>query len=73
MKALGSTGETRTLLENVSWSTYEALLEDMGPHTGRIAYEEGLLEIMSPSGAHELLKGVISRLIEAYVSRHTAE
>ena len=68
MKTLGSIGETRALLPNVSWSTYEALLEDMGPHTGRLAYEEGLLEIMSPSGAHELMKGVIRSLIEAYAA-----
>lgn len=60
--------ETRTVLENVSWSTYEALLEDMGPHRGRIAYEEGILEIMSPSPRHEKFKGLIGCLVEAFAA-----
>jgi len=68
MKTLESQAEARTLLPNVKWSTYEALLDDMGPHRGRIAYEEGLLEIMCPSGAHEKLKGVIGRLVEAFAA-----
>jgi Uma2 family endonuclease len=68
MKTLELKGEGRTLLENVRWSTYEALLEDTGPHRGKIAYEEGLLEIMSPSGAHERLKTVIRSLVEAFAA-----
>jgi Uma2 family endonuclease len=66
MKALGCTGETRALLENVSWSTYEALLEDMGPHRGRMAYEEGLLEILSPSFEHERIRRLMGRLLDVY-------
>lgn len=66
MKALQSIGETRTILPNVSWSTYEALLEDTGPRRGRIAYEEGLLEIMSPSFEHEKVKSILGLLVHVY-------
>jgi Uma2 family endonuclease len=57
-------GEHRTLLRGVSWSTYEALLADLGPHRGRIAYDEGMLEILSPSGTHEGIKRLVGRFIE---------
>ncbi len=53
------------LLENVSWSTYEALLEDLGPHPGkRLNYDRGLLEIMTTSPKHEWIKRLIGRFIE---------
>lgn len=68
MSVLSPAAETRTVLENVSWSTYEALLKDLGPHQGRLAYEEGVLEIMSPSSRHEKLKGLLGRLIEAFAA-----
>ena len=68
MNVLSPASESRTVLENVSWSTYEALLKDLGPHRGRIAYEEGLLEIMSPSPRHEKFKGLIGRLVEAFAA-----
>lgn len=32
-------GETRVVLDNVSWSTFEALLAETGPRRGRFAYE----------------------------------
>jgi Uma2 family endonuclease len=58
--------ENRVLLQNICWSTYEALLEDIGPHPGkRITYDRGLLEIMTTSPRHERIKTVIRRLLEA--------
>src|SRR6266542_4569046 len=59
-------GEQRTLLQGVSWTTYEALLADLGEHAGRLAYDQGMLEIMSPSGMHEGLKKLLGRFIEAF-------
>jgi Uma2 family endonuclease len=59
-------GEQRTLLQGVSWSTYESLLADLGEHRGRIAYDNGMLEIMAPSKTHEGLKRIIGRLLETY-------
>ncbi|HEY9302485.1 MAG TPA: Uma2 family endonuclease [Phormidium sp.] len=46
--------EQRTLLENISWSTFETLLKEIGSRRGyRIAYDNGMLEIMSPLYEHE--------------------
>ena len=49
-----SLAEQRTLLENISWSTFETLLKEIGNRRGyRIAYDNGMLEIMSPLYEHE--------------------
>ncbi|MEG3937354.1 MULTISPECIES: Uma2 family endonuclease [unclassified Microcoleus] len=49
-----SLAEQRTLLENISWSTFETLLKEIGDSRGyRIAYDNGMLEIMSPLYEHE--------------------
>jgi Uma2 family endonuclease len=59
-------GEARVVLDNVSWSTFDALVTETGPRRGRLAYEEGTLEIMSPSSEHEILKSAIAILVEAF-------
>ena len=39
----------RLLLHDISWSDFEAILEELGEHRStRIAYDNGLLEIMAP-------------------------
>jgi Uma2 family endonuclease len=53
------------LLHGVRWSTYEALLEDMGNRHIRLTYDNGDLEIMTLSGRHERSKKLIGRMIEA--------
>jgi Uma2 family endonuclease len=58
--------EHSSVLYDVRWQTYEALLADRGDHGPRIFYDQGTLEIMSPSRKHERLKELIGRLIEAY-------
>ncbi|OUL27627.1 Uma2 family endonuclease [Nostoc sp. 106C] len=46
--------EQRTVLYNVSWETFEALLRDTGEDRGsRFAYDCGTLEIMIPLFEHE--------------------
>ena len=51
----------------VSWSEYQRVLEDRGEHSApRIAYLEGLLEIMSPGETHEKLNGRIGCLVETW-------
>jgi Uma2 family endonuclease len=53
------------VLYDVSWETYERLLNAFEnrrlPHT----YSNGALEIMSPTQYHDWLKGFVGRLIEA--------
>lgn len=60
--------EQRTVLHNISWETFEALLKDTGEDRGsRFAYDCGTLEIMSPSFVHENPKIQFDRLIFALV------
>jgi Uma2 family endonuclease len=52
------------LLDNISWATYEALLEEMGERQIRLTYDDGSLEIMALSFGHEKYGSWIGRLIE---------
>ena len=45
--------ETRIVLSNISWATYEALVAENDSPGKRIVYDRGTLEIMSPSREHE--------------------
>ena len=56
----------RILLSGIRWCTYEALLTDLGdsPAT-RLAYHQGLLEIMVPSFSHEQLNRLLASIVEA--------
>jgi Uma2 family endonuclease len=54
------------LLEDVSWETYEQMLEDAGDGHLRLTFDQGRLEIVSPSNPHEHLKKIIARITEAY-------
>jgi len=58
--------ENRIILRNISWSTYQALMTDVGEDRGwRIAYQEGVLELRMPLKEHELPKIMISKLLAA--------
>jgi hypothetical protein len=60
-------GETRVVLEPISWALYQQILRELGDNRGqRLAYDNGRLEIMSPSNLHEDVKKIAARLIEAY-------
>jgi Uma2 family endonuclease len=54
------------LLEDVSWETYEQMLADVGDGHLRLTFDEGRLEIVSPSNPHEHITKVIARITEAY-------
>jgi len=61
--------EQRTLLTNISWQTFKAMLVDMGSERStRLAYDEGLVEIMTPLMPHENS----NRLIEVFVGSDLA-
>ncbi len=56
--------ETRTILKNISWQTFKSMLADMGSERNtRLAYDNGIVEIISPLVPHENS----NRLIEAFV------
>ena len=66
MSSISIPFEHRVVLENIRWSTYEAILEDIDNRHGRITYDQGVLEIMSPSKLHEKITEVIGRLIQTF-------
>jgi len=58
--------EARVILKGVSWSTFKALMADIGEDRScRIAYDQGMLEIMVPYEQHEEPKILISSFVEA--------
>ncbi|HEX5445495.1 MAG TPA: Uma2 family endonuclease [Pirellulales bacterium] len=59
-------GEERVVLRGVSWQTYETLRDIASNSHLRMAYDEGTLELMSPSDDHEWLKRLIGQMIEAF-------
>jgi Uma2 family endonuclease len=54
------------ILEGVSWATYERLLADVDDSNAlRCAYNQGTLEIMTPSFDHERLNRLLAELVAA--------
>ncbi len=64
MSTVTSGTEKRIVLNDVSWATFLALSREA--RGGRLTYDRGQLEIMSPSYEHENVKGLIGRLIEVF-------
>jgi len=54
----------RIVLPNISWETYEALLRDLESSNTRLTYDQGELEIMSPSLKHGKIGMLLGRMIE---------
>ncbi|MCU1267981.1 MAG: hypothetical protein JWM21_4299 [Acidobacteria bacterium] len=58
------TVEGRVVLHNISWHTYQRLLEERGDcSTPRLTYDRGELEIMSPGAKHEDVNESIKLLV----------
>jgi Uma2 family endonuclease len=58
-------GEQRVILQNISWQCFEYLLHELGENrAARLAYDQGVLEIMSPFMPHEHTKRLIERFVE---------
>lgn len=56
-------GQT-TVLHDIDWQQFEAILEDLGENrASRIAYFDGVLEIRMPLPEHERTKVIISNLL----------
>ena len=55
----------RVQLENISWTDFEAILDELGEQRGtRIAYSNGILEIMAPLPEHETAKVFIGDFVK---------
>ena len=67
-EALKSSPEGRVTLRNVGWETYELLVqEDPERSAPRFYYDQGMLEMVSPSFEHEQIARVIASLVEELV------
>ncbi|WP_421656496.1 Uma2 family endonuclease [Leptothermofonsia sp. ETS-13] len=54
------------VLEGVTWQTYQALLKDLGNHrSSRLAYDQGILEIIMPSNLHEFINRLLALMVTA--------
>jgi Uma2 family endonuclease len=54
----------RKVIEGVSWEEYEQLLDELGEgYAVRVAYTEGMLELMAPLYKHEKNKDFLLRLV----------
>jgi Uma2 family endonuclease len=59
------TRELRMALQHISWETYEHVLNDhLDATSPRFTYDQGTLEIMSPSSEHEELKVTMSAVAD---------
>ena len=57
--------DTKIVLYNVSWETYERLTDDLADTAApRLTYDQGRLEIMSPTPEHERLNRTINLIVE---------
>ena len=58
------------LLQDISWSDLEAILEDLGETRGsRISYSNGALEIMVPLLEHEKHKEIIGEIVRIVLDK----
>ena len=60
------TGEHRIVLSGISWELYEQLRQNEENWHVHMAYDEGTLELMSPSSDHEAISKLIGQMIEAF-------
>lgn len=61
-------GERRIVLSAIPWQLYEQLRENEENWHVRMTYDNGRLELMSPSPNHEVMKRLIGRMIEAFTA-----
>jgi Uma2 family endonuclease len=62
-KTVAETADRAVVLHDVKWETYQALrLEEDNNHL-RMTYDQGVLEVMSPSRKHARLAGLVSWII----------
>ena len=58
------------LLQDISWSDFESILEDLGEHrSSRISYSNGVMEIMVPLPEHEKHKEIIGDLVKILLEK----
>lgn len=66
IEARSADHEQRVVLQDVPWALYVMLRDSFEGASVRMTFLEGVLEIMSPSRAHEVDKKQIARLLELF-------
>jgi Uma2 family endonuclease len=67
LDALQEDADQRVFLRGVSWRRFLDVLAARGDESAvRVTYIGGVLELMSPSINHEMIKKTLARLVEAY-------
>jgi Uma2 family endonuclease len=61
--ALSEPPEQGVLLDYISWDFYERLLEELADQKIFVTYDQGRLEIMSPSWKHERYAGRVAMVV----------
>ena len=57
--------EQRIVMHGISWQTYQRLLDERGERAvPRMCFNQGSLELMSPSKEHEKYRRLLSRMID---------
>ncbi|HEV3004580.1 MAG TPA: Uma2 family endonuclease [Pirellulales bacterium] len=72
-RASATVAERRIVLYDVPWATYLSLSNAGSDGPVRLAYNQGVLEIMAPSYFHELLSHFIDRLIDVLTEEYGLE
>ena len=55
----------RVIIQNVQWDTYARLLKDLEQHSSpRLAFDRGVLEIMSPRLEHDACNRTLASIVE---------
>src|SRR3954454_17157704 len=65
--------EGHVLLRNISWRTYQTLLDEVGDSPIRLTFDRGLLAIEAPSRHHEQLRRFVGELAETSFRRAGSE
>jgi Uma2 family endonuclease len=74
LEQLTITPGNQLILNNISWQNFEQILEDLGEHrASKLAYDNGILEIMVPLPEHEKAKIFISNFVEILLEELNTE
>ncbi|WP_193194380.1 Uma2 family endonuclease [Nostoc sp. MG11] len=66
MLTITATISQRAVLQNLSWQTFESILAEIGDNRAtRLAYDQGVLEVMTPLMPHEYNNRLLEHLVFA--------
>lgn len=70
MNTVNAPAEQRVIFNNIRWETYLALAAEDDRPGKRIAYDQGVMEIMSPGMLHEHIAALIGRMVNTFTEEN---